>query len=224
EVMTKRLLVQIVGMSSRVTALAFSEDGTFLAVGWANGVVQVHRLTPRPEKVGDGSHHNTAVTALAAAPKGQGFASGDDSGPVGPGDDAGSGGVTGGRSVPIVVVVVVRSTRSNTSEAGGAVRIATQVMRHLRMRTERPLELHSGRVHVVRRVLRRDESLRRFPVLDPILDRDLHVVQGVPHGGHLPGSLSSDPCTGPARAVPHPGDHEQAVELLRLLHPTHRVR
>ncbi len=82
EVMTKRLLVQIVGMSSRVTALAFSEDGTFLAVGWANGVVQVHRLTPRPEKVGDGSHHNTAVTALAAAPKGQGFASGDDSGQV----------------------------------------------------------------------------------------------------------------------------------------------
>jgi len=82
EVMTKRLLVQIVGMSSRVTALAFSEDGTFLAVGWANGVVQVHRLTPRPEKVGDGSHHNTAVTALAAAPKGQGFASGDDAGQV----------------------------------------------------------------------------------------------------------------------------------------------
>jgi WD40 repeat protein len=82
EVMAKKMLVQIAGMSSRVTALAFSEDGTFLVVGWTNGVVQVHRLTPKAEKVGEGSHHRTAVTALAAAPKGQGFASADDSGQV----------------------------------------------------------------------------------------------------------------------------------------------
>ena len=82
EVMTKKVLVQILGMSSRVGALAFSEDGGFLVVGWSNGVVQVHRLSPKSEKVGDGSHHKTAVTALAAAPKGMAFASGDDSGQV----------------------------------------------------------------------------------------------------------------------------------------------
>jgi len=82
EVMNKKLLVQIAGMSSRVTALAYSEDAAFLAVGWTNGVVQVHRLTSRPEKVGEGSHHRGAVIALAAAPKGQGFASGDDTGQV----------------------------------------------------------------------------------------------------------------------------------------------
>jgi hypothetical protein len=82
EAMTKKILVQIVGMSSRVTALAFSEDAAFLVIGWTNGVVQVHRLTPKPEKVGEGSQHKSAVTALAAAPKGQAFASGDDSGQI----------------------------------------------------------------------------------------------------------------------------------------------
>jgi hypothetical protein len=81
EVMTKRVLVQIAGMSSRVAALAFSEDGTFLAIGWTNGAVQLHRLTPKAEKVAEGSQHRTAVTALAVA-KGQVFASADDSGQV----------------------------------------------------------------------------------------------------------------------------------------------
>jgi len=82
EVMTKKTLIQIAGMSSRVTALAFSEDGAFLGIGWATGMVQIHRLTPKAEKVGEGTHHRTAVTALAAAPKGQAFASADDSGQV----------------------------------------------------------------------------------------------------------------------------------------------
>jgi hypothetical protein len=82
EVATKRTVSQIGGMSSCVTAIAFSEDGTCLIVGWTNGTVQVHRLVPKPEKLGDGSHHRTAVTAVAAAPKGQGFASADDSGQV----------------------------------------------------------------------------------------------------------------------------------------------
>jgi predicted Ser/Thr protein kinase len=82
EVMTKKTLVQIAGVSSRVGALAFSEDGAFLALGWTTGMVQIHRLTPKPEKVGEGSQHRTAVTALAAAPKGQSFASADDSGQV----------------------------------------------------------------------------------------------------------------------------------------------
>src|SRR5438105_8931033 len=82
EVLTKKTLAQIAGMASRVTALAFSEDGTFLVVGWAGGMVQVHRLTSKAEKIGDGMHRPTAVTAVAAAPKGQGFASADDSGQV----------------------------------------------------------------------------------------------------------------------------------------------
>jgi WD40 repeat protein len=82
EVMSKKVLVQIAAKSSRVTALAFSEDGTLLVVGWANGAVQVHRLAPKQEKLGDGSHHHTAVTAVSAAPKGQAFASADDSGQV----------------------------------------------------------------------------------------------------------------------------------------------
>ncbi|TMA86701.1 MAG: hypothetical protein E6J63_16080 [Deltaproteobacteria bacterium] len=82
EVMTKKTLIQIAGMSSRVTALAFSEDGAFLGIGWATGMVQIHRLTPKAEKVGEGTHHRTAVTALAAALKGQAFASADDSGQV----------------------------------------------------------------------------------------------------------------------------------------------
>ncbi|OLC19919.1 MAG: hypothetical protein AUG04_04285 [Deltaproteobacteria bacterium 13_1_20CM_2_69_21] len=82
EVMTKKTLIQIAGMSSRVTALAFSEDGAFLGIGWATGMVQIHRLTPKAEKVGEGTQHRTAVTALAAAPKGQAFASADDSGQV----------------------------------------------------------------------------------------------------------------------------------------------
>ena len=82
EVSSRKLLVQVAGMSSRVTALAFSDDAMFLAVGWTNGVVQVYRLSPKPEKVGEGSHHTSAVTALSAAPKGEAFASGDDSGQV----------------------------------------------------------------------------------------------------------------------------------------------
>ena len=82
EVMTKKTLIQIAGVSSRVTALAFSEDTVFLSLGWASGMVQIHRLTPKAEKVGEGTHHRSAVTALAAAPKGQAFASADDSGQV----------------------------------------------------------------------------------------------------------------------------------------------
>jgi len=82
EAMTKKTLIQIAGVSSRVTALAFSEDTVFLGLGWASGMVQIHRLTPKAEKVGEGTHHRTAVTALAAAPKGQAFASADDSGQV----------------------------------------------------------------------------------------------------------------------------------------------
>jgi hypothetical protein len=82
DVATKKTSSQIGGMSSCVTALAFSEDGSCLVVGWTNGTVQVHRLVPKAEKLGDGSHHRTAVTAVAAAPKGQGFASADDSGQV----------------------------------------------------------------------------------------------------------------------------------------------
>ena len=82
EPMTKKTLIQIAGVSSRVTALAFSEDTVFLGLGWASGMVQIHRLTPKAEKVGEGTHHRTAVTALAAAPKGQSFASADDSGQV----------------------------------------------------------------------------------------------------------------------------------------------
>jgi WD40 repeat protein len=82
EVATKKTSAQIAGMASRVTTLAFSEDGTFLVVGYAGGMVQLHRLTSKAEKLGDGTHHRTAVTAVAAAPKGQGFASADDSGQV----------------------------------------------------------------------------------------------------------------------------------------------
>ena len=82
EVATKRTSSQIGGMGSRVTSLAFSEDTTLLVVGWTNGTVQVHRLTPKTEKLGEGTHHRAAVTATAAAPKGQAFASADDSGQV----------------------------------------------------------------------------------------------------------------------------------------------
>ena len=82
EVATKKTLAQFAGVSSRITAVALSEDGTALVLGTTGGMVQIHRLTPNPEKLGEGAHHRTAVTALAAAPKGQGFASGDDSGQV----------------------------------------------------------------------------------------------------------------------------------------------
>src|SRR2546427_12165886 len=45
-------------------------------------MVQIHRMTPKAEKVGEGTQHRTAVTAVAAAAKGQAFASADDSGQV----------------------------------------------------------------------------------------------------------------------------------------------
>jgi len=82
EATTKRTLVQVPGVNSRITALAFSEDGTLLVVGSTGGAVQIHRLTPKLEKLGEGAHHRMAVTVAAAAPKGQGFASADDSGQV----------------------------------------------------------------------------------------------------------------------------------------------
>jgi hypothetical protein len=82
EATTKRTVVQVPGVNSRITALAFSEDGTLLVVGSTGGAVQIHRLTPKLEKLGEGAHHRMAVTVAAAAPKGQGFASADDSGQV----------------------------------------------------------------------------------------------------------------------------------------------
>jgi WD40 repeat protein len=79
---TKRALAQMSGTGSRVTALGFSEDGTLLIFGWGSGTVQIHRITPKPEKVSDGAHHRGPLTAVAAAAKGQAFASADDSGQV----------------------------------------------------------------------------------------------------------------------------------------------
>jgi len=85
-----------------MTALAFSEDGTLLVLGSTAGVVQIHRLTPKAEKLGEGAHHRTAVTALAAAPKGQWFASADDSGQIvlwGKSGQKQAGASVGGRGV-----------------------------------------------------------------------------------------------------------------------------
>jgi len=82
EATTKRTLAKVPSVNSRITALAFSEDGTLLVVGSTGGGVQIHRLAPKLEKVGEGAHHRMAVTAVAAAAKGQGFASADDSGQV----------------------------------------------------------------------------------------------------------------------------------------------
>ena len=82
EVASKRTLAQISGTGSRVSALAFSEDGTFVVLGSAGGMVQVNRLTPTAEKIGEGPHHKTVVMSVAAAPKGQAFASADDSGQI----------------------------------------------------------------------------------------------------------------------------------------------
>src|SRR5207245_11156308 len=79
---TNKDRVQVAGVNSRIPAVACSEDGTVLVLVTTGGMVQIHRLTPNPEKLGERAHHRTAVTALAAAPKGQGFASGDDSGQV----------------------------------------------------------------------------------------------------------------------------------------------
>jgi len=82
EVASKKTLAQMAGVSSRITSLAFSEDGTLLLLGTTGGMVQIHRVAPKAEKLGEGAHHRTAVTAVAAAPKGQGFASADDTGQV----------------------------------------------------------------------------------------------------------------------------------------------
>src|SRR4051812_47760766 len=82
EVATKKTLARIGAMTARITALALTDDGSIVAAGSASGVVQIHRVTPNVEKVAEGAHHRGPVTALAAAPKGQGFASGDDSGQV----------------------------------------------------------------------------------------------------------------------------------------------
>ncbi len=79
---TKRVLARMSGTGSRVTALAFAEDGTLLIFGWGSGAVQIHRIAPKPEKVSDGAHHKGPLTAVAAAAKGQAFASADDSGQV----------------------------------------------------------------------------------------------------------------------------------------------
>jgi hypothetical protein len=82
DVASKRALAQIGGMNVRISDLALSEDGTALIVGSTGGAVHIHKLAPKPEKLGEGTHHRLAVIALAASPKGQAFASADDSGQV----------------------------------------------------------------------------------------------------------------------------------------------
>jgi WD40 repeat protein len=82
DVASKRTVAQLNGTGSRMTAHAFSDDGAFLMSGSAGGAVQIHRLTPTADKLGEGTHHKTAVMAVAAAPKGQAFASADDQGQV----------------------------------------------------------------------------------------------------------------------------------------------
>jgi WD40 repeat protein len=82
EMASTKTLLQLGGAGSRVTSLAFSEDGAFLAIGFGSGAVQIHRLSPKAEKLGEAAHHRGAVTAVAAAPAGQGFASADESGQV----------------------------------------------------------------------------------------------------------------------------------------------
>lgn len=80
EVASKKILLQIAGANARVTSLALSDDGALLVVGLGNGSVQIGRLTPKTEKLAEGSHHRGAVTAVAAAGTGHAFASADDSG------------------------------------------------------------------------------------------------------------------------------------------------
>jgi WD domain, G-beta repeat len=82
EVTSKKTLAQITGTGSRITALALSEDGAFLVSGSNGGTVRIHRIAPKPEKLGEGADHRGAVVALAAAAKGQAFASADESGQV----------------------------------------------------------------------------------------------------------------------------------------------
>lgn len=82
EAASKKSLFQIPGSSSRVSALAFSEDGAYLIVGFGSGSVQIHRLAPKAEKLGEAQHHRGVVTAVAAANSGQAFASADDAGQV----------------------------------------------------------------------------------------------------------------------------------------------
>jgi len=71
EVTSKRTLAQIAGTNSRTTALAFSEDGTLLVVGSAGGMVQIHRVTPKAEKLGEGAHHRSTVTAWLPRQRGK---------------------------------------------------------------------------------------------------------------------------------------------------------
>ena len=54
DVASKRALAQIGGMTTRISDLALSEDGTALIVGSTGGAVQIHKLGPKPEKLGEG--------------------------------------------------------------------------------------------------------------------------------------------------------------------------
>src|SRR5882724_4615873 len=122
----------------------------------------------------------------------------------------------------VILAIVIVAVAADADEARGRVRIAALVPCDLWMSAERPRELDRGSGDVVCGELRRDELARRLSMLDPALDRGLDVVQIISHQRLLPRALSDHPRAGTARAVPHPRDHEQAIEVLRLLQTTVR--
>src|SRR6266478_2800074 len=124
-------------------------------------------------------------------------------------------------SVPIVLVVVVIAViarLTDAREAGVAVRVAADVPGDLRMRAKWAGELDDARSSIVSGVLRADQLPGRESMFHPGLESHLDVMKRIAHRWLLPGALSEDAGSGARRvAVPHSRDHEEPIELLRLL-------
>jgi len=87
-------------VNSRITALAFSEDGTLLVVGSTGGTVQIHRLTPSWKSSGRCASPHGGDRG-GGRPERQGFASADDPArcPLGKERSEAGGGQLGGRGI-----------------------------------------------------------------------------------------------------------------------------
>src|SRR5882724_9691744 len=124
-------------------------------------------------------------------------------------------------SVPIVLVVVVIAVLARLTdarEAGVAVRVPADVPGDLRMRAEWAHELDGAGSSIVGGVLGADQLPGRDSMLHPGLESQLDVMKRIAHRWLLPGALPEDAGSGAGRvAVPHSRDHEEPIELLRLL-------
>ena len=100
----------------------------------------------------------------------------------------------------------------NALEIGCVVRVAlAYIFTSFRVGAQRPLELHTAGCYVVH-VMRRDNLLRRYTLLDPTFKSLQNIVRGVDHRAIC--AVAERIGAGATTAMRHSRHHEYSIEIV----------